>query len=255
MPSLRKVKDFLGNHRKFSSIQKILFLFLGLGILAAFSWKFMFSFLWYVLVIVSTIGVCQYLITSKHNQTLLNIYFYLCKHEKVITSCLSLKEKIQEIFTFEVVEGEVLNDPSENIQADERERFYDAKDSYFPNEQENYHSSMQLSDRCVATCTQVSWLEEVETIADLIQKHFVHSWLKDFDPHIDVLTEYDKVLRDGIINFAYKLKKVDPSDLVKEICLNGCHHSDRFKHLEINTKFQPEEDSVQEEGTLEVFLH
>ncbi|XP_076072193.1 uncharacterized protein LOC143044184 [Mytilus galloprovincialis] len=240
MPSLRKVKDFLGNHRKFSSIQKILFLFLGLGILAAFSWKFMFSFLWYVLVIVSTIGVCQYLITSKHNQTfLLNIYFYLCKHEKVITSCLSLKQKIQEIFTFEVVEGEVLNDPSEKIQADEHERFYDAKDSYFPNEQEHYPSSMQLSDRSVATCTQVSWLEEVETIAFLIQKHFVHSWLKDFDPHIDVLTEYDKVLRDGIINFAYKLKKVDPSDLVKEICLNGCHHLRTLQTSRDKYKIQP----------------
>ncbi|CAG2199652.1 SNX19 [Mytilus edulis] len=98
---------------------------------------------------------------------------------------------------------------------------------------------MQLSDRSVATCTQVSWLEEVETIADLIQKHFVHSWLKDFDPHIDVLTEYDKVLRDGIINFAYKLKKVDPSDLVKEICLNGCHHLRTLQTSRDKYKIQP----------------
>jgi hypothetical protein len=70
----------------------------------------------------------------------------------------------------------------------------------------------------------VSWQEEVVLITNLIQKHFIYTWLKDFDPHIDVITECDSVLQDGTRSLISRLQAVDPNDMVKELCLYSRQH-------------------------------
>lgn len=219
-----KARDVIGYHRKFSYIQKIILIFLILGILALFSLKLLFVFILYIFVTGSTFVVCQYLISSKHNfKFLLTIYLHLRGYGHLFITVLNIKAKLQEIFTTN----------EEEFKSEDGECFYDANASNVINEPDSVN--IQLTSRQ----NDVSWQEEVVLITNLIQKHFIYTWLKDFDPHIDVITECDSVLQDGTRSLISQLQAVDPNDMVKELCLYSRQHLRTLQISRDKFKTQP----------------
>lgn len=226
-----KARDVIGYHRKFSYIQKIILIFLILGILALFSLKLLFVFIFYIFVTGSTFAVCQYLISSKHNfKFLLTVYLHLREYGHLFIAVLNIKAKLQEIFN--------TNEESlieEEFKSEDGECFYDANELNVINESDSVN--IQITSR--QNDVPVSWQEEVVLITNLIQKHFVYTWLKDFDPHIDAFTECDRVLQDGTRSLVSRLQAVDPNEMVKELCLYGRQHLRTLQISRDKFKTQP----------------
>ncbi|XP_061191333.1 sorting nexin-19-like [Saccostrea echinata] len=200
-----RVIDIFHHHKRFSSIQKLCILAIVLGGVSLLTglWTWLIT---YIISISSTVLICQYLITTDANFTLIEDLLILLKSHENDSWYTYLKE---------FVRGEKSSENTVQDQSDGQRKVENS-----------------------------SWEDEIHLLATLISQDFIRPWYLTVSNRHELLEEKEEVIFKAFRLLCLKFTKINIHELCRELLLCYKEHLRNFQQAKSVYNTRPRRKSI-----------